>query len=124
MRALLPVAALVATVTVAGLARAATTDPISIVDQTDGVNSKRVTKVALYCHKDPCAGKVALTAHSVKMATGRFSIKPKTTGKVSLKLTKPGFAMVKRAPKRKLKATVSVTTASGQVFTHRITLSA
>ena len=58
------------------------------------------------------------------LRTTQFSILAKTTGKVPVKLTKAGFALVKGAKKRTMKATVTVTMASGQTFTHVITLKA
>ena len=126
MRTLKVMAALVAMLAIAGPARGATTtDPISILDQTDGINSKRVTTIALFCHKDPCNGSLKLgDASSLKLGSATFSIPPKTTGKVPVKLTKSGFNLVKAAPKRKLKVTLTVKLASGQVFTHLITLKA
>jgi hypothetical protein len=126
MRPLLATAALVAALGAAGPARGATTtDPISILDQTDGITSKRVTTVALYCHKLPCAGSVKLgTSSDLKFGSATFSIPASTTGKVPVKISKAGFALIKGAPSRKLKVTLTVKLASGQVFTHLITLRA
>src|SRR5690348_9765895 len=125
MRPLLIAAALVAAFGVAGPARAlAASDPISLLDQTDGVNHARGTTVAIYCRKDPCSGRLKLTAGSLKIRTARFAIDPKTTAKVPVKITRAGFALVKGSHNRKLKTTLTVTMADGRVLTHVITLKA
>ena len=99
-------------------------DPVSILDQTDGVTSKRATTIALYCRKDACAGRLKLKVGTTRIGSAPFSITPKTTAHVPVKLTKAGFALVKGAPRRKLKTTLVVTLASGQALTHVITLKA
>jgi hypothetical protein len=125
MRPLLAMAALLAAFGAAGPARAqAPADPISILDQTDGVTSKRMTTVALYCRKDPCAGSLRIGSATFKFGSATFSIPPKTTGKVPVRISKTAFETLKDAPKRKLKVTLTVKMASGQILTHLITLRA
>ena len=125
MRPLLAAAALVAALGAAGPARAQSpTDPISLLDQTDGINHARMTTVAIYCRKDPCSGRLKLTVGSLKIGAARFSIAPKTTAKVPVAISRAGFALVKGARARKLKTTLTVTMADGQVLTHVITLRA
>jgi hypothetical protein len=125
MRPLLLTAALVAALGAAGPARGATTtDPISILDQTDGVTSKRATTIALYCRKDACAGKLKLKSGALTIGSAPFTITPKTTAHVPVKITRAGFAMIKGGKNRKLQVTLVVTMASGQRFTHLITLKA
>src|SRR4051794_35591799 len=114
-----------AALAVAGPARAqAPADPLSILDQTDGVTSKRATTIALYCRKEACAGSLKLKVGATRIGSAPFSITPKTTAHVPVKLTRAGFALVKGAPRRKLKTTLVVTLASGQALTHVITLKA
>jgi len=125
MRPLLAAAALVAALGAAGPARAQSpTDPISLLDQTDGVTHARRTTVAIFCRKDPCAGRLALTVGKLTLGSAKFSIAPKTTAHVPVTLSRAGFALVKGAPHRKLKVTLTVTMASGQILTHVITLRA
>jgi hypothetical protein len=125
MRPLLAAAALVAALGAAGPARAlAPTDPISLVEQTDGVTHSRDTTVAIFCRKEACAGALKLTVGRLKIGSASFSIAPKTTAHVPVRITRAGFALIKGAKKRKLKTTLTVTMASGQVLTHVITLRA
>src|SRR3954447_10714739 len=122
MRPLLITAALVAALGAAGPARALEpTDPVSILDQTDGVRHDRTTTIALYCRKQACAGKLALKAGTRTIGSAPVAIEPKTTAKVPVKITRKGFAMVKGAPKHKLKVRVDVTVVD-HVVSHVITL--
>src|SRR4051812_23674324 len=93
---------------------AAPADPISILDQTDGVTSKRMTTVALYCRKDPCSGSVRIGSDTFKFGSAAFAIPAKTTGKVPVRISKTAFETLKDAPRRKLKVTLTVKLASGQ----------
>jgi hypothetical protein len=125
MRPLLAAAALVAAFGAAGPARAlAPTDPISLLDQTDGVSHARDTTVAIFCRKAACAGKLKLTVGKLRIGAASFSIAPKTTAHVPVRITRAGFALIKGAKNRKLKTTLTVTMANGQVLTHLITLRA
>jgi hypothetical protein len=124
MRPLLAAAALAVALGVAGPARAQLPDPVSLLDQTDGISHARRTTVAVFCRKNPCAGALKLTAGSLKIGSAKFAIAPETTAKVPVTITRAGFALVKGAHGRKLKVTLTVTMASGDVLTHVISLRA
>src|SRR4051794_23974358 len=129
MRTLGVPVALAAGLVAAGAAGARTTPapppPLSILHHTAGLQSQRITTVALFCRQDvpdPCVGTAVLTIGTLKIGSGPFAIASKRSGKATVKLTKQGLAMVKSKPGRKRKVNLTVTMADGQVFKHVITL--
>ena len=123
MRPLLATAALLAAVGLAAPARSATsTHPLSINDQTDGVNHQRRTTVAVYCRKKPCKGTMALLHNDTKLASADFSIKPKTTFKIPMRLSHKAFNELKTAADHKWKVKARATLSTGHVVSHVITI--
>jgi hypothetical protein len=98
--------------------------PLSINDQTDGVNVKRVTTVAVYCRKDPCKGSAELVSGDTKFASATFEIPPKTTFKIKMRISRAAFNRLRAAPKRKMKVTATAKLETGAIVSHVITLKA
>ena len=117
---------MVAVLGASGGARSATpTTPLSINDQTDGVNSKRRTTVAVFCRAGrSCKGKMRLGDGDTRFASKTFEIPPSTTYKVKMRLSQAAFDLLRSSPKRKMKVRATATLESGHVVSHVITLKA
>lgn len=112
-----------AVIGIAGPAHSATpATPLSIHDQTAGVNSKRETTVAVFCRNDPCKGSIKLTSHDKKWALSTFEIPPETTYKIKLRLSRPAFEALRTTPNRKVKVRATVKLETGHTVSHVITL--
>jgi hypothetical protein len=105
--------------------------PVSIINQTDGINHSRSTTVAMYCRKDAadpsgntCVGTLTLSIANIKIGSAQFNILSKSTGKVPVKVSLKGLQMVKKGPGRKRKTLVTVTMVDGSSLTKTITLKA
>jgi hypothetical protein len=97
--------------------------PISLRNQTDGVNSQRVLTVAVFCRGPAsCAGTATLTKTGKKLASGRFTAAGKTTFKVPLKLKASVFRALHKAKGRQMRPTLTVRLADGTSYSHLITI--
>src|SRR3954469_7966287 len=107
-----------------GTALAQTVAPaLTIRDQTDGVNSLRIVTVAAFCRGPaPCAGTAKLVKGGQTIATGPFSAAGKTTFKTPLKLKASVFRALRKAASKRMRPTLTLTTAAGQHFSHVITI--
>src|SRR3954466_11022176 len=108
----------------AGTAAAQTAlPPLTLRDQTDGVNSLRVVTVAAFCRGPaPCAGTAKLTKGGRTIARAPFTAAGKTTFKTPMKLAPATFRALRKAPGKKTKPTLTLTLANGQAFSHVITI--
>src|SRR3954452_24905784 len=96
---------------------------ITIREQTDGVNSRRVVTVAAFCRGPAaCAGKATLVKGGQTIASGAFSAAGKTTFKTPLKLKSSVFRALRKAKGKRMKPTLTLTMADGQKFSHVITI--
>src|SRR3954451_11625698 len=97
--------------------------PLTIRDQTDGVNSVRVVTVAAFCRGPaPCAGTAKLVKGGQTIAGGPFSAAGKTTFKTPLKLKASVFRALRKAKGKRMRPTLTLTMADGQKFSHVITI--
>src|SRR3954468_7016857 len=77
---------------------------ITIREQTDGVNSRRVVTVAAFCRcPAACAGKARLAKGGQTIASGVFSAAGKTTFKTPLKLKASVFRELRKAKGKRMK---------------------
>jgi hypothetical protein len=107
--------------TAAAQAPPAPPPPVTIRDQTDGVNSLRVVTVAAFCRGPAaCAGKVKLVRGGQTIAGGVFTAAGKTTFKTPLKLKASVFRALRKA--KKIRPTLTLTLADGRAVSHVITL--
>ena len=96
---------------------------VTIRDQTDGVNSRRVVTVAAFCRgPSACTGTAKLVKGGQTIASGPFSAAGKTTFKTPLKLKAPVFRALRKAKGKKIKPTLTLTLADGRAFSHIITV--
>lgn len=105
-----------------------TTPAVTLNSQTDGVNKKRNTTIAIFCASSvPCTGSLALVvsgsqaARTRTIGTASFSIPAHHTGKVKVKLTKKGFSLLKKHH-RKLTVTLGVALSNGARYSRTIHL--
>jgi|SRR3954447_25110697 hypothetical protein len=96
---------------------------ITIRDQTDGVNSRRVVTVAAFCRgPSACSGKAKLVKGGQTIAGATFSAAGKTTFKAPLKLKASVFRALRKAKGRRMKPTLTLTLADGRTFSRVITV--
>jgi hypothetical protein len=97
--------------------------PVTIRDQTDGVNSRRVVTVAAFCRGPaPCAGTAKLVKSGQTLAGAPFTAAGKSTFKVPLTLKGSVFRSLRKAKSKTMKPTLTLTLADGQAFSHVITV--
>jgi hypothetical protein len=95
--------------------------PLTIRDQTDGVNSLRIVTIAAFCRGPAaCAGTAKLVNGGATIASGPFTAAGKTTFKVPLRLKAPVFRALHKAKGRRMKPTLTLTLADGRSFSHVI----
>jgi hypothetical protein len=96
---------------------------ITLRDQTDGVNSRRVVTVAAFCRgPSACTGKAKLVKGGQTIAGGAFNAAGKTTFKTPLKLKASVLRALRKAKGRRMKPTLTLTLADGQTFSRVITI--
>src|SRR3954451_1339703 len=96
--------------------------PITIRDQTDGVNSLRVITVAAFCRGPaPCTGTAKLTRGGRSLGKAPFTAAGKTTFKTPIKLSASVFRALHKAPGKKMRPTLTLTQGS-RTSTHVITI--
>src|SRR3954452_105686 len=97
--------------------------PITIRDQTDGVNSLRVVTVAAFCRGPaPCTGTAKLTRGGRTLGKAPFTAAGKSTFKTPIKLSASVFRALHRAPGKKMRPTLTLTPAGGAPVSHVITI--
>ena len=97
--------------------------PITIRDQTDGVNALRVVIVAAFCRGPaPCAGTVKLVKGGQTLGKAAFSAAGKTTFKTPIRLKAAVFRALHKAKRKRMKPTLTLTQADGQAFSRVITI--
>ena len=97
--------------------------PITIRDQTDGVNALRVVIVAAFCRGPaPCAGTVKLVKGGQTLGKAAFSAAGKTTFKTPIRLKAAVFRALHKAKRKRMKPTLTLTTADGRSFSRVITI--
>ena len=97
--------------------------PITIRDQTDGVNSLRVVTVAAFCRGPaPCTGTAKLTRGGRTLGRAPFDAAGKTTFKTPIKLSASLFRALHKASGKKLRPTLTLTPAGGAPASHVITI--
>lgn len=96
---------------------------LTIRDQTDGVNALRVVIVAAFCRGPaPCAGTVKLVKGGQTLGKAAFSAAGKTTFKTPIRLKAAVFRALHKAKRKRMKPTLTLTTADGQSFSRVITI--
>ena len=96
---------------------------ITIRDQTDGVNSRRVVTVAAFCRGPAaCSGTAKLTKGGKTLAKAPFTAAGKTTFKTPMKLSAAVFRALHTAKSKRMKPLLTLTTADGKAFSHVITI--
>jgi hypothetical protein len=97
--------------------------PITIRDQTDGVNSLRVVTVAAFCRGPaPCTGTAKLTRGGKTLGKAPFAAAGKTTFKTPIKLSASAFRALHKASGKKMRPTLTLTPAGGAPVSHVITI--
>src|SRR4051812_19783195 len=97
--------------------------PLTIRDQVDGVNSRRVMTVAAFCRGPAaCPGKAKLTRAGRTLAQASFNAAAKTTFKTPMRVSARVFKALHRAPRKRMKALLTMTLADGTAATHVITM--
>src|SRR5882762_8260160 len=97
--------------------------PLTIRDQTDGVNSLRIVTVAAFCRGPaPCAGTAKLAKGGRTIGQAPFSAAGRTTFKTPIRLKAPSFRALRKAKGKKINSTLTLTVAGGQAFSRVITV--
>jgi hypothetical protein len=98
------------------------TASLKLATQTDGVNKQRRTTIAAFCSSAACAGRLTLTAKHKTIGNASFSIPRSTTAKVPVRITKPGFKLIRKAHGHDLSVTLTMALTHGSTFTKSIHL--
>jgi hypothetical protein len=97
--------------------------PVTIRDQTDGVNSLRVVTVAAFCRGPAaCAGTAKLAKGGQTIAAGAFTAAGKTTFKTPLKLKASVFRTLRKTKHKTIRPRLTLTMADGRAVSHVITV--
>jgi|SRR4051794_27800791 hypothetical protein len=97
--------------------------PITIRDQTDGVNSLRVVTVAAFCRGPaPCTGTAKLTRGGRTLGKAPFTAAGKSTFKTPIKLSASVFRALHKASGKRMRPTLTLTPAAGAPVSHLITI--
>ena len=101
----------------------APSSPLTIRDQTDGVNALRTFTVAAFCRGPAaCAGKAKLTKHGQTIARAPYDAEAKTTFKTSMRLQPAAFRSLRKLKGKRMKATLTLTQDDGKAVSHLITI--
>jgi hypothetical protein len=96
---------------------------ITIRDQTDGVNSQRVVRVAAFCRGPlACTGTAKLTLRGKLLGKARFTAQRDTTFKTPIKLSASVFRALHKARGKRMRPTLTLTAADGTSIRHVITI--
>src|SRR4051794_3057615 len=119
-----PAAALLAlAVASPSAAQAPTPAPLTIRGQVDGVNSRRVVTVAAFCRgPQPCAGTAKLTRAGRTLGKAPFSAAARSTFKTPVRASASVVKALHTAPRKRMKALLTMTLADGTAATHTITM--
>src|SRR3954453_16291268 len=97
--------------------------PITIRDQTAGVNSLRVVTGAAFCRGPaPCTGTAKLTRGGRTLGKAPFTAAGKSTFKTPIRLSASVFRSLHRASAKKMRATLTLTPAGGAPVSHVVTI--
>lgn len=101
----------------------APSSPLTVRDQTDGVNALRKFTVAAFCRgPEACAGKAKVTKHGQTLAQAPYDAEAKTTFKTRMRLKPEAFRSLRKLKGKRMKATLTLTQADGKAVSHLITI--